>query len=67
MSEVKPVAKSLHTVTVIVQIAKLAKYVLEFGNEDLNARCVDRAMRELGLADRPDPYNLRAAALRQMK
>jgi hypothetical protein len=61
----KPVAKSLHTVTVIIQIAKLARGVLEFG-DNLNERCVDRAMKELGLADRPDPYGLRAKALKLM-
>lgn len=65
-SNQKPVAKSLHTVTVIVQIARLARGLLEFG-DDLDARCVDRAMKELGLAGRPDPYGLRAAALKQFK
>jgi hypothetical protein len=62
----KPIPKSLHTVTAIVQIARLARGVLEFG-DDLEARCIDRAIKELGLAGRPDPYGLRAAALKQFQ
>jgi len=47
----KPVAKSLHTVTVIVQLAKFCRGVTVFG-DDLNARAVDYAMDMLGLSGR---------------
>ena len=61
----KPVAKSLHTVTVIVQLAKFCRGVTVFG-DDLNARAVDYAMDMLGLSGRPDPYGLREKALAQL-
>lgn len=53
-----PVAKSLHTLTVIQQVAA-----------DIMRRQVDtetalsQAMTILGLAGRPDPYGLQARAL----
>lgn len=66
----KPVAKSLHTVTVIVQIARLE---LNMGFNDLpeepvarNNEAVTRALEHLGLDQRPDPYGLAAAAFRQL-
>lgn len=52
----KPVAKSLHTVSVIYQVASLSLP----GDVE---RSVDRAMQILELAGRPDPYGLRARAL----
>lgn len=51
----KDVAKSLHTVTVLVQVARA------------NGGNLDLAMTILGLAGRPDPYGLKAAALKQLK
>lgn len=54
----KPVAKSLHTVTVIVQVAGL--------HAGTPAQRVAAAMATLGLAGREDPYGLAAAALRQL-
>lgn len=57
----KPVAKSLHTVTVILQVAKVAP-----GHTISNEAAIDSAMEVLGLAGRADPYGLRAAALKQL-
>lgn len=55
----KPVAKSLHTLTVLVQVSRsLAK----FTNDD-PPEALSHAMRVLGLTGRPDPYELRAKAL----
>ena len=51
---IKPVAKSLHTVTVIVQVARA------MGS-------LPMALSILGLAGRPDPYGLAAAAAKQLE
>jgi hypothetical protein len=51
-----PVAKSLHTLTVLQQVANIFP-------ADQAEDALDRAMRVLGLAGRPDPYGLRARAL----
>lgn len=60
----KPVAKSLHTITVIVQVAKLHAAQAE---TTLNKEtAVALAMATLGLAGRADPYGLAAAALKQL-
>jgi hypothetical protein len=56
----KPVAKSLHTVTVIVQVAR--QFQKGFSTDPLGD-----AMECLGLAGRPDPYGLAAAALKQLE
>lgn len=58
----KPVAKSLHTVTVIVQVAR---YALET-ECDTPEQALNLAMRVLGLAGRTDPYALKAAAFKQL-
>jgi hypothetical protein len=59
-TETKPVAKSLHTITVLVQVARLiGRHEPEFTPQG----CVNAAMRELGLANRPDPYGLADRAL----
>lgn len=60
---VKPVAKSLHTVTVIVQVARLHQRL----NNETRDSAVTSAMIALGLHDRPDPYGLRDAALKQLQ
>lgn len=59
----KPVAKSLHTVTVIVQVAQLHRYSSGKGMKPENA--IADAMATLGLAGREDPHGLAAAALKQ--
>jgi len=58
----KPLAKSLHTVTVLVRVAKAL-------NRDQiwsNGMAIDLALEALGLADMPDTYGLAAAALNQL-
>ena len=68
----KPVAKSLHTVTVLVQVARYVRGSVGVGQNPEPIECLhwehslDRAMEVLGLDDRDDPYGLRAAALRQL-
>jgi hypothetical protein len=57
----KPVAKSLHTVTVLMQVARRIR-----GDGETNEQAIASAMAVLGLAGRPDPYGLAAAALKQM-
>jgi hypothetical protein len=58
----KAVAKSLHTVTVIVQVTN---HIAATGASMESA--LDQAMIVLGLAARPDPYGLRGAALKQLE
>jgi hypothetical protein len=58
-----PVAKSLHTITVIVQVARL-HYIRD---DSTYEGAVYDAMDTLGLAGRPDPYGLRARALAQLE
>ncbi len=58
----KPVAKSLHTVTVLVQVARST---ITYGVGDKEG-ALDIAMRTLGLDGRDDPYSLRDAALKQL-
>lgn len=60
MTDLKPVAKSLHTLTVLQQVTRLL--VDLGGHNDLEA-ALDAAMERLGLAGRPDPYGLRNRAL----
>lgn len=59
MTDTKPVAKSLHTLTVIQQVARLH-------TGSTPEQRVEFAMETLGLAGRPDPYGLAAAALKQL-
>lgn len=66
----KPVAKSLHTVSVIIQVARLheangvGSNLIDAG--EARTKQVSEAMATLGLAGRPDPYNLAGAALAQL-
>ena len=60
----KPVAKSLHTITVIVQVARL--HMGDMKAADAKPVAIARAMETLGLAGRADPYGLAAAALKQL-
>ena len=58
----KPVAKSLHTISVIVQVARNERQ-----RENLtNKAAIEEAMGILGLAGREDPYGLAAKALAQL-
>lgn len=59
----KPVAKSLHTITVLTQIAATMSRLAGINDPE---KAMDAAMDELGLSNRPDPYGLRAKALRLM-
>jgi hypothetical protein len=61
----KPLAKSLHTVTVLVRLARFvsANFAIHAGSDE----AVDEALDILGLRDMPDPYGLRAAALKQLQ
>lgn len=65
----RPVAKSLHTVTVIVQVARLHIVHGPFTAHGMPSpeKAVDLAMTTLGLAGRPDPWNTRAQALKQLE
>jgi hypothetical protein len=58
----KPVAKSLHTITVIVQVAKLHQQRFNETKES----ALTSALIVLGLNDRADPYGLAAAAAKQL-
>ena len=57
------IAKSLHTITVLVQVATLELRLKKQTSED----AMSAAMRHLGLNDRPDPYELEAKALKALK
>lgn len=59
----KTLAKSLHTVTVLVQVARL---IQRLNNETAESALVS-AMIELGYLDAADPYDLRGKALTQLK
>lgn len=59
----KPVAKSLHTITVIVQVAKLCRGI----HGGTVEAALESALVTLGLAGRDDPYGLAKIALNQLK
>ncbi len=58
----KPIPKSLHTVTVIVKLARY-HHNAERGTYD---RSIVWAVKFLGYADTPDTHGLAAAALKQL-
>ena len=59
----KPLAKSLHTVTVLVRVARLLlKQNLACSHVDALIEALDA----LGLADSPDTYGLIDQALKQL-
>jgi hypothetical protein len=60
----KPLAKSLHTVTVLVRVAKTIREYEGF--QINNVLAVDMALDVLGLADLPDVHGLAAAAIKQL-
>ena len=55
-----PVAKSLHTLTVLQQVAGLMRRHAGLNDPE---SALTAAMEALGLAGRPDPYGLRDRAL----
>lgn len=59
----KVLAKSLHTVTVLVRVAR---FVMLEGKADTNADAVVKAAAILGLRDMHDDYELLSAALKQL-
>ena len=62
--DTKPVAKSLHTLTVLQQVARMAITHAEARGLSLTREnAMIEAMCILGLAGRPDPYGLQARAL----
>jgi hypothetical protein len=60
----KPLAKSLHTVTVLVRVAI---YVKEKNLEFSNVFAVDMALGILGLGDMPDVHGLAEQAIKQLR
>lgn len=57
----KPIAKSLHTITVLQQVTRL------FESQGLGRpEALQSAMETLGLAGRDDPYGLADKAMRLM-
>lgn len=61
--DTKPVAKSLHTLTVLQQVASINQRYCGINDP---AEAMALAMVDLGLAGRPDPYGLQARALELM-
>jgi hypothetical protein len=59
-----PIAKSLHTLTVLQQVASL-HMAADGGAEPVARadRAIAAALETLGLSGRPDPYGLAAKAL----
>lgn len=71
-SNQKPVAKSLHTITVIMQVtrhvaATCAYTTDERRNNPTTANAMAEALIILGLNDRPDPYGLAAKSLKLLE
>lgn len=64
----KPLAKSLHTVTVLVRVAQmhLSHRRLMGPTSEANAYAVQQALETLGLSDMPDTYGLVGQALKQL-
>lgn len=59
----KPLAKSLHTITVLVNVGLL---IQRTRNETAES-AIQSALIELGYLDAEDPYGLAAKALAQLK
>jgi hypothetical protein len=63
----KPLAKSLHTVTVLVAIARAHRAEFTFPvSHNSAAMLVDYAVAMLNLQDSPDVYGLRAQAITKL-
>ncbi len=63
-NESTPIAKSLHTIKVIQQVARLYQ---SLDKKMPKTQAVTEAMGTLGLAGRPDPHGLEEKALRLWK
>ena len=63
MNDSKPLAKSLHTVSVLVHVAL---HLLATNEATSNKAAIDRAADILGLSDKPDTYGLKEQALKQL-
>jgi hypothetical protein len=57
------VSKSLHTITVLQQVTAIMQTLASINDPE---KALDAAMDRLGLANRPDPHGLRAAALSRL-
>lgn len=72
MNAAKPIAKSLHTVTVLVQVARAMRGTVRLpldvlaDNVQAQAAYLAAALDVLELADKPDTYGLADAALKQL-
>jgi hypothetical protein len=62
----KPLPKSLHTVTVLVRVARHLQNSEPSAARPNNETAVDEALVLLGHRDTPDTYCLGAAAVKQM-
>lgn len=65
-TETKPFAKSLHTVSVLVRVARLLQQLGPYtpNGRPNNAYAIRMAQAELGHGDRPDTYDLCGQALK---
>lgn len=62
----KPLPKSLHTVTVLVRMAQAYSATVDWHCYPWSA-LVDQIVADLGMDDKPDTYGLREAALKQLE
>lgn len=64
----KPFAKSLHTVSVLVKVARLLQQLGPFtpDGRPSNEKAIQLAKAELGHGDKPDTYDLCGQALKQL-
>ena len=62
----KPLAKSLHTVTVLVRVALNEKSTYPANAPMLNGHAVCAALAVLGLTNQPDSYGLAEQAIKQL-
>jgi len=60
----KPIAKSLHTITVIAQVATMIRTT---NSADSIDGAVEMALQILGLAGKPDVYGLAAKAVKSVR
>lgn len=62
----KPLAKSLHTVTVLVNVARVMRNADKIGGQSWAAYVYD-ALVALNLQDKPDSYGLANQAIKQLE
>lgn len=63
----KPLAKSLHTITVLVNVARIMRNNDRTGTAQSWTAYVYEALVALGLDDKPDVYGLADAAIKQLE